>query len=155
MQERLHIVGHIVRQTARQREHAQANPRPSRVRFKVRVSGVGETRLQGASALKFGATMLEEPSFTFGCVAKTPLAPGELPLATAIVTKWLKTANGLWYGAEVGFKIESAASTMAMHFSLTFEGSTLRSTASHGTMDDQLITRGKNPSNVTATANYE
>lgn len=155
MDQKLKVVHHINRQTAKQREAAQANPRPSRVRFKIRVSGVGETRLQGAAALKFGATMMEEPSFTFGCVAKSTIAPGNLPLATAIVTRWLKTSNGLYYGAEMGFKVESADYNMAMHFSLTFEGSTLRSTASQGTMDDQVVTRGKNASNATAVQDFE
>lgn len=111
------------RQTARQREQAQSAPRPSRVRMNILVKGTGETRLKVA----FNAYMMDEPTVSFGCIAKVPLKFGELPLATVTVVAWDKTQQGLYQGALVGFRIESNNFNIQMNVSLTFEGSALRS----------------------------
>lgn len=124
---------HLNRQAARQRETNQAVPRPARVRFSVKTSGIGESRLVGKKAISFGAYMLDEPTFSFGVVAGGPLKVGELPLATATVLNWQRTASGLYAGAEVAFKVESMLYTIRLKFSLTFEGSTLRTTDGQGT----------------------
>jgi len=124
---------HLNRQAARARETNQAVPRPARVRFTVKTSGIGESRLTGKQAIAFGAYMIDEPTFSFGVVTITPLKVGELPLATATVLNWQRTAAGLWSGAEVGFKVESMLYTIRLKFTLTFEGSTMRTTAGQGT----------------------
>jgi hypothetical protein len=142
MDARSKIYEQTQRVTARQRELAQHSPRPSRVRFTVRTAGVGETRLLGGAALQFGALMIEEPSFSWGAVAGEPLKPGQLPLCTAIVLNYLVTPGGQYYGAQMGFKVESVKYDIKMKYSLTFEATTLRSTASNGT--GQLVVRGQN-----------
>ncbi len=118
---------------ARQREIAQAVPRASRVRFIVNVTGVGETRLPFVG---FGAFMLDEPTFSFGVIARTPLTVGQLPLATATVTKWRRNSRGMYVGAEVGFRIESIEMNTRLKFSLTFEATALRTTAGLGDRPD-------------------
>lgn len=115
-------------QAAKQRELAQHQPRPSRVRFTVRTTGGGESRLQGKGALSFGAHMLDEPSFSFGVQAIGPLTAGQLPQATAVVLRYLTNSGGLYTGAEVGFTVSCAKADVGLKFSLTFEGTTLRST---------------------------
>lgn len=127
------IHAHLNRQAARARETNQAVPRPARVRFAVKTSGIGESRMTGKKAIPFGAYMIDEPTFSFGVVAITPLKVGELPLATATVLNWQKTAAGLYSGAEVGFKVESMLYTVRLKFTLTFEGSTMRTTTGQGT----------------------
>lgn len=128
-----HIYGALNQQTARQREVMQHSPRPSRIRFSVQTSGVGETRLTGLHAIDFSALMLEEPSFSFGVVAVGSLPQGQLPLATATVLKWNLTKAGLYTGAELGFKVECANYAVRLKWSLTFEGSTLRASTGNGT----------------------
>lgn len=132
------------RQAAKQREQSQHQPRPSRVRFSVRTSGVGESRLQGTRSLDFGAFMLDEPSFSFGVVAVTPLGPGQLPQATAVVLRFIKNGNGLYTGADVAFKIACTKSDVRLKFSLTFEGTTIRSTVGTGTTTTTDAPRGTN-----------
>lgn len=129
--------------TNKQREAAQAAPRPARIRFTIRTAGTGETRLLGGAALKFGAQMMDEPSFSFGLIAGEPLRQGQLPLATATVLRYLVTNSGLYYGAEMAFKVESAKYDIRLKYSLTFEGTTLRSTAGSGG-DSQIVARGGN-----------
>lgn len=121
------------RQASRHREANQSQPRPARVRFSVRTKGVGEIRLVGAKGIVFGALMLEEPTLSFGVVADEPLQLGQLPLATAVVLGWKKNANGVYLGADMGFKVECAKSDVQLRFDLSFEGSTMRSTFGHGT----------------------
>lgn len=110
----------------RQRELAQAIARPSRFRYVVLVTGVGETRLIGKKGIQFGTAMLEEPSFSFGLQAVTPLNLGELPLASAIVLNWQTDKRGMYRGVDMGFRIESYAVKPQLKFWLTFEGSALR-----------------------------
>lgn len=123
----------LLAQQSKTREVSQHTPRPARVRYSVSTVGVGESRLTGTQAIDFGALMLDEPSFSFGIVAVDSLSVGQLPLCTAIVTKWIKNDNGAYTGAEVAFKVECAKSNVHLKFSLTFEGSTLRSTLGNGT----------------------
>jgi hypothetical protein len=52
------------------------------------------------------------------------------------------TPGGQYYGAQMGFKVESVKYDIKMKYSLTFEATTLRSTASNGT--GQLVVRGQN-----------
>lgn len=127
---------HLSRETARQREVSQASARPSRVRFTIRTVGIGESRLIGQAAVKFGATMLEEPSFSFGCIAAEGIGAGEMPLATATVLRWI-IQNNLWIGAEMGFKVESAKYNIKLKWSLTYEAVTLRTTAGLGSGGNQ------------------
>lgn len=110
----------------RQRELAQAIARPSRFRFLILVTGVGETRLTGAKGVKFSTAMLEEPSFSFGLQAVTPLGLGDLPLASAIVLGYQVDKRGMYRGADVAFRVESYAMKPQLKFWLTFEGSALR-----------------------------
>lgn len=142
LNEQVQIHAAIQSVTNRQREQAQSAPRPARVRFTIRTAGTGETRLLGAAAIKFGAQMMEEPSFSFGLIAGEPLRQGQLPLATATVLRYLITNSGLYYGAEMAFKVESAKYDIRLKYSLTFEGVTLRSTSGAG--GGQLVARGAN-----------
>lgn len=103
-------------------------PRPSRVRFIVDVTGVGESRLIGSAALDFGALMLDEPSFSFGVIAASSIPVGGMPQATAIVLRYIKNSNDSYIGAEMGFNVQSLNSKIHLQFSLTFEAITLRST---------------------------
>lgn len=118
----------MLKQAGKQREQSQHLPRPARVRFSVNTNGVGETRLTGTKALDFGALMLEEPTFTSGLVAVDSLGDGQLPQCTAIVLKYKQNANGAYTGAEVAFKVDCVKSNVKLKFSLTFEGTTMRST---------------------------
>lgn len=115
--------------TARQREVAQGQARQSRVRFLVVVTGVGETRLTGSSAIMLGCFMMEEPTFSFGCTAVGSLPEGGLPLATAVVLGYTVNSQGLYTAAAMGFKVESSKFDIRLRFSLTFEGVALRTTA--------------------------
>lgn len=108
-------------------------PRPSRVRFIVDVNGVGESRLIGDAALDFGALMLDEPSFSFGVIAASPIPVGGMPTATAIVLRYLTNSNDSFVGAEMGFSVQSLNSKIHLQFSLTFEAITLRSTVGNST----------------------
>lgn len=116
---------------SRARNQQEAAPRPARVRFIVNVtgSGAGESRLPG---LNFGALILEEPTFSWGLIALDPLPVGAIPLATACVLTWQANDNGIYTGADVGFRMDGDGTTRRYKFSLTFEGSTLRSTANTG-----------------------
>lgn len=108
-------------------------PRPSRVRFIVDVQGVGESRLTGDKALSFGAIMLDEPSFSFGVIAASPIPFGGMPTATAIVLDYIQNEQGSYVGAEIGFNVDSLQTNIHLQFSLTFEGIALRSTVGHTT----------------------
>jgi hypothetical protein len=77
--------------------------------------------------------MLDEPTFSWGVVALDSLKVGELPMCTASVLNWQTTAQGLYVGAEVGFKVESMLYTVRLKFTLTFEASTMRTTVGTGT----------------------
>ena len=121
--------GELERRSARQREQSQAVARPARVRYSVRVQGIGETRLTGRAAINFGCYMIEEPTFTSGVVARDELEPGEIPLATAIVLDWKTNDADLYVGAEMGFQVDSGNPDIVLMFSLTFEGVALRTTA--------------------------
>lgn len=121
------------RQAARHRESSQASARPARVRISVQTVGAGESRLTGAKAIDFGALMLDEPTFSWGVVSNDSLAAGELPLCTATVLKWITNSNGAYTGAEVGLRVESAKNNVRLKFNLTFEATTIRSTAGNGT----------------------
>lgn len=115
--------------TARQRELAQGQARQSRVRYNVIVTGVGETRLEAGGGLFFGGALLEEPTFSFGVTSIGTLPDGCLPLATACVLRYKTSQLGMFLGCDMGFKVESALSTIRLRFSLTFEGVALRTTA--------------------------
>ena len=115
--------------TSRQREAAQAQPRPSRVRVNCLVTGVGETRLKGPKGIQFNAAMLEQPTFSFGVVAIDTIARGQMPLATAVVLAWKKNSRGMYIGADMGFIVESVRTNIRLRFTLTFEGVSLRTTA--------------------------
>lgn len=134
----------------RSKENDQGQPRPARVRFSVKTSGIGESRLTNSKAIDFGAFLLDEPTFSFGIVTLDTLAVGELPLCTATVLRWKQTAAGLYAGAEVGFKVESMKYNIRLKFSLTFEGSTLRTTVGTGT-ETMTAPRGTNTYNGVAT----
>lgn len=119
----------LATQAGRARETAQSGPRPARIRMSVRTVGIGETRLVGRHALNFGASLLEEPSFTWGVQALGSIAGNNMPLCTAIVLRYLTGGTGagrLYVGAEMGFRIDSDDSNITLLFSLTFEASTLR-----------------------------
>lgn len=103
---------------------AESLARPTRLRFKVMVSGIGQTKLTGAKGINFGAFLLEEPSFVFGMVADGAIA--NVPLGSAMVLGW-KTDGKFWTGADLGFVIESDVPIKAA-FSLIFEGTSLRIT---------------------------
>lgn len=111
---------------ARQRELAQSVPRPARFRYVVLVTGVGETRLVGSQGIQFGTAMLDEPSFSFGLQAVTPLGLGDLPLASAIVLGYHTDKRGMYRGVDMGFRVESYQATPQLRFWLTFEGTALR-----------------------------
>lgn len=127
------IHAHLQRAQQRSKENDSSQPRPARVRFSVKTTGIGESRLVGPRAIDFGAYLMDEPTFSFGVVSMDTLKVGELPLATAIVLRWKVTSAGLYAGAEVGFKVESMLYTIKLMFNLTFEGSTLRTTVGTGT----------------------
>lgn len=116
----------------RDRNQREAVPRPARVRFHVNVSGTGDgqARMDG---LNFGALMLEEPTFSWGIAAIDQLPTGAIPLATACVLNWIKNDNDIYTGCDIGFRMSGiAGQTLHYRFSLTFEGSTLRSVANTG-----------------------
>lgn len=117
----------------RQREQAEHQPRPSRVRITVDVAGIGETRLAGQKSVDFGAYLLDEPSFTWGVQTVSPVQLGQLPMCTAMVTRYVQNASGLYIGADMAFRVDSALSNIRLKFSLTFEASTVRSTSGLGT----------------------
>jgi hypothetical protein len=138
MVERSQIHAHLLAQTGRQRERAQQIPRPARIRMTVRTTGLGESRMTGRQALDFGAFLLEEPSFSWGVIVQDSLSTGQLPICNAMVLKWVRNEGGLYTGAEMGFVVQAGDSlvgvtNMRLQFSLTFEASTLRTTAGTGT----------------------
>ncbi len=114
---------------ARAREQSEAAPRNARLHFSALVTGAGESRLDGSKALKFGTLLMDEPAFTWGAVSTGPVPKGAVPVASAIVLRWIKGANGLYAGAELGFRIQSSQQRVALRFTLVFEGVALRSTA--------------------------
>ena len=114
---------------ALQREHQQQKPAPVRLRFTVNVVGSGETRMVGDDALPFNALLLERPTMTFGTAfTGAELQEGSLPLATACVLSYLKSDNGLYYAAEMGFKVLSNDPLLELDFFLIFEAPALRTT---------------------------
>jgi hypothetical protein len=115
----------------RNRNTQEAAARPARIRFYVDFTGFGnaEARL---GVINFGALIMEEPTFSSGVVALDALAVGEIPLATAVVLGWVSNENGIYTGADMGFRISGGNVSHRFKFSLTFEGSTLRSTANTG-----------------------
>lgn len=113
---------------AREREQSEALARPARVRFFVRVAGSGESRLEGRNGIFFGAYMMEEPTFTFGCASIGEIPHGMLPLATAVVLRYTRSGK-FFTGADMGFQVESGHPNLVLNFSLTFEGVTLRTTS--------------------------
>ncbi len=117
------------RHTARQREQVQALARPTRVRFSIRVDGTGETRVEGDKALIFGTFMLQEPTFTFGSALMGRFAFGQLPHASAFVSKWVTDERDLFVGAEVAFRIDADVANVSLIFYLVFEGYALRTNA--------------------------
>jgi hypothetical protein len=132
----------------RNRNTQQAAARPARVRFMINVTGSGaaEARLEG---LNFGALMLEEPTFSWGLIALEVLPTGSVPLATACILSWQSNDNGIYTGADVGFRMQGDTETRRYKFSLTFEGSTLRSTANTGmniTPEGDIV--GVDPSSI-------
>lgn len=129
-------------QAARNREQAQNVPRPARIRFNVNTVGIGESRLTGNAAINFGALMLEEPTFSWGVQALDKLGIDEIPLCTAVVLGYTRNKQGLYRGANLGFRVESAQFAIRLKFSLTFEGSTLRTTA--GVTPGAPAVRGQN-----------
>ena len=112
---------------ARDSETREAQARPARVRFFVKTRGTGDIRMTGGKALYFGAFMLEEPSFSYGVIVEGNLGLGAAPLATAMVLKW-KRQGKFWMGAEMAFAVDTPDMNTRLKFSLTFEGSTLRTT---------------------------
>jgi hypothetical protein len=121
------LTAHIVDLDGRQRELAQSVARASRFRFQVLVTGNGETRLVNTKGVQFGTAMLEEPTFSYGVQAVTPLPLGSLPLATAIVTNYQQDKRGLWIGADMAFRVDAYSMKPQLKFWLTFEGVALRS----------------------------
>jgi hypothetical protein len=115
---------------ARNREARESVARPARVRFFIDIDGTGECRMEGKSGLLFGAHMLEEPSFSYGVIAKNEIPIGGVPLCSAVVLKWRKLKD-FYLGADIGFIVESSAN-VSLKFSLTFEGVTLRATLPSG-----------------------
>lgn len=113
---------------ARSRQQQESIARPARVRFFAVARGVGESRLEGKSALMFGAYMMEEPSFSSGVIMLSGIAAGGIPVATAVVLEWRKQGD-FYVGANMGFYLESSDPKISVKFSLTFEGTTLRTTA--------------------------
>ena len=116
----------------RDRNQREAIPRPARVRFFVNVTnvGAGEVRMNG---LSFGALILEEPTFSWGLTALDSLPADSVPLATACILGFITNDNGIYTGCNLGFRMSgSTAATYRYKFSLTFEGSTLRSVANTG-----------------------
>lgn len=116
-------------QAGRAIQMSESAPRSSRVRFSVVVTGTGETRLAGRQRIEFGTLMLEEPTFTFGVIANGEIPLGAMPQATAVVLSYARGRNNLYTAAEVGFRVVSSRSNISLKFSLTFEGTALRSTA--------------------------
>jgi len=117
---------------SRARNTQEAAARPARVRFYVDVtgSGGGEATIDG---LNFGALIMEEPTFSYGLVALENIPAGQIPLATAVVLSWISNDNGIYTGANMGFRLQTASNApLRFKYSLTFEGSTLRSTANTG-----------------------
>lgn len=112
----------------RNRNQQEAAARPARVRFFVNVTGSGEVRLEG---LNFGALLMEEPTFSWGLICVDVVPPDGIPLATASVLTYQSNDNGIYTGADMGLRVESDFN-IRLKFSLTFEGSTLRSTANSG-----------------------
>lgn len=119
-------------QAARRRSTEQNAPRPARVRFSVNTVGVGESRLEGNKAVSFEAYLLDEPTFSFGVTTLDRLSPGEMPMCTAVVLKYRRTSTGFYTAAEMGFVVDSAKDNIRLRFSLTWEATTLRSTAGSG-----------------------
>ena len=118
----------------RDRNQREAVPRPARIRFLVNVTSVGqgEIRLEG---LNFGCLVLQEPSFSWGLVAVDPIPVGSVPLATACVLKWATNDNDIFTGCDIGFRMSGVlGASLRYKFSLTFEGSTLRSVSNTGMM---------------------
>lgn len=113
-------------QAARRRESDQNAPRPARVRFCVNTLGTGESRMEGTKGITFNATMLEEPTFTWGVIVTSKVAINELPMCTAMVLRFKRNNAGLYTGADVAFRVDCYKDDVRLKFNLTFEASTLR-----------------------------
>lgn len=121
----------LEQRAAGQRHQAQASARPARVRFKIRVRGPGEHRLEEDDSLYFRAFFLEEPSVTFGmAIAEESMASaGKTPIGNACVLEWDKNDRGLYMGAGVSLVLFECEPLLEVNFSVVFEGYALRSTA--------------------------
>lgn len=131
MQPQFNVHQALQRKAAASLQVADSQPRSSRVRFTVKVDGVGETRLEGAKGIDFGTLMIDEPTFSFGVIATGPMAAGSLPQATAIVLNWQRNSQGLYIGADMGFVVNAYQSSVSLRYSLTFEGSAFRASTGH------------------------
>lgn len=108
--------------TGRQREASQAQARPARIRYHVDATGIGESRAK----IGFATMMLEEPTFSWGTVCRTPIPQGAMPLFSSCVLEWIQNERGLYVGSRVGLLIEGGPAGMRVTFTLTFEGVALR-----------------------------
>lgn len=106
----------------RQREVSQAQARPARIRFHVDVTGVGESRTK----ISFATVMLEEPTFSWGGVIRTPVPKGGMPLLSCAVIDWLQNDRDFYVGAEIGMIVEGGTAGTRITFTFTFEGVALR-----------------------------
>jgi len=111
-----------------QRELQQTMSRPARFRYVVNITGNGEARLTGTKAISFKTALLEEPSFTYGMQAVTPMRVGSLPVGTAMVLSYV-TKGKFWRGVEMGFRVDSYTMAPQFKFWLVFEAYALRSDA--------------------------
>ena len=114
---------------ARQRERNELLPRLAILTVVVRFTGTGQHSLSGDEALRFGALLLEMPSFSYGVVAPYGLG-GDMPLVSLAVTNWLVNDMGLYHGAELAARVWSPEGSSAdtLDFHLIFSGSALRTT---------------------------
>jgi hypothetical protein len=129
------------RQQAFARERANAVPRDAYVVSTLHVQGTGVTRMEGDRAVPFHTLLLEEPRFSYGVVALSPVSDLLMPLCSALVTGYVTTDQGLYSAANIaavvfiasseGLTAEQAAKAaeIRVQFDLRFEGVAVRSTA--------------------------
>jgi hypothetical protein len=107
---------------ARQRVAHDASARTLVIAMAVTVDRIGVSEV----TVDFNTFFFEPPNFTYGAVAATPLSLEALPLATAIVRAWDRTARGYYRGANVGFHLwrppGAPADPAQVAFHLHFEG---------------------------------
>lgn len=112
---------------------ASSQPRSSRLHYIVRVTGVGETRLEGKGALQFNMLLLSEPAFSYGVIADGEIPLNSMPLTSAIVLRYVTNRQNLYTGAEIGFVIQPAEFgkpvSVPLRFMLAFDAPAMRSTA--------------------------